>query len=352
MARKLTLAIVTAGILVALGVPAAQATTTQPQSIPSGTEVIPYIFHDTESEIGWASSIKLYDPATRKSETVSGPDGTDSYLWQPQLSEDGTKALYLDYHDYAPDVEGIEGRQESIGFISSNGGERTRIVTGEEISEYDLSRDGSKVLYQTYSFDSPGVHLFTAPVESNATPTEVPVPSGFSQVFDPIFDKDGTGIFFTGADSSDTSLTYYQVYHMNLDGTGLTKLTDFTSVHNNETGWAATQPAGSFPLGKELSPDGDTIVYYGYSSTDGTHTDTGIYTLSTSGGTPKEVAVPKSSRGSFMVPHYNHDGSRIMYYQGIKLWSVRSADGRDKQLLAREGLEDSGNWEIVTYAGM
>lgn len=70
LTRKLTLAIVVVSILVALGVPAAQATTTQPQTIPSGTEVIPYIFHDTESESGHASSIKLYDPAKHTSETI------------------------------------------------------------------------------------------------------------------------------------------------------------------------------------------------------------------------------------------------------------------------------------------
>jgi Tol biopolymer transport system component len=342
--RKLTLAIVVVSILVALGVPAAQATTTQPQTIPSGTEVIPYIFHDANSESGHASSIKLYNPPKHTSETISGPDGTDSYLWQPQLSEDGKRVLFLDYHDYST------VRQESIGFIPSDGGERVRIVTGAGIGAYDLSQDGSKVLYQTFS-DS-GEHLFTAPVEGNASPNEVPVPPNFSQVNDPIFNKDGTGIFFDGYDSNDPSLTAGQLYYMNLDGTGATKLTDFSSVRDPNTGFSAT-PAGYSPRSKELSPDGNSIVYNGFLATDGTDYRSGIYTLPVGGGTPKEVAVPSVDlprrKGDFTSPHYNHSGSRIMYSDGTKLWSVSAANGQDRRLLVEGVLQDSGNWEIVNY---
>jgi len=277
-------------------------------------------------------------------EILSGPDGTDSYLWQPQLSEDGKRVLFLDYHDYST------VRQESIGFIPSDGGERVRIVTGAGISEYDLSQDGSKVLYQTYS-DSL-VHLFTAPVEGNASPTEVPVPSNFWQVIDPIFNKDGTGIFFYGYDSSDTSLTAGQLYYTNLDGNGVTKLTDFTSVRDPNTGYIGT-PAGYAPQSKELSPDGDSIVYTGELATDGTAHRTGIYTLPVGGGTPKEVAVPSQRKGDFTdftSPHYNHSGSKIMYYDGTNLWSVSAENGKNKRSLVQGFGQDSGNWEIVNYA--
>ena len=346
--RRLSLTIIVVGILVALGLPAAQGTTMPSLTIPSGTEVIPYISYEGSS--GFPSSINLYDPATRKSETIGSTEGTDSFLWQPQLSEDGKKILFLDFHNFGPNGE-TEERQESIGFIPSDGGERSRIVTGEEISGYDLSQDGSKILYQTYDASDQRFHLFTAPVESNASPTEVPVPSNFLDVHDPIFNKDGTGIFFTSRDQSDASLTAYQVYYMNLDGTGVTKLTDF--VYNPDAG--ATQPAGHFPLGKELSPDGNTIVYYGGANTGNPNCDTGIYTLPVSGGTPREVAVPPLSpcEGSLTVPHYNHDGSKIMYSQGFDLYSVSAADGGNKQLLVRGnrgGLGESGNWEVVNYA--
>ena len=359
MMRRLTLVTVVTGILVALGVTVAQATTISPLTIPSGTEVIPHIAYDLNSG---ASSIKLYDPATSKDETISSTEGTDSFLWQPQLSEDGTKVLFLDYHDYAYDPDtGIDTRQESIGFAPSDGGERVRIVTGQGIGEYDLSRDGSKVLYQAFLPDDGEVHLFTAPVEGNATPTEVPVPSNFPQVIDPIFNKDGTGIFFNGYDQDDPSLTSGQLYYMNLDGTGVKKLTDFTTVYDPETSYTGT-PAGWNPQGKELSPDGDTIVYYGFLATDGTDYHTGIYTLPVSGGIPKEVAVPSPGEADLYFPHYNHDGTRIMFSQRgpnpsedpdagsgpNNLYSVPTAGGGDRQLLA-EGIEDPGNWETVNY---
>jgi Tol biopolymer transport system component len=329
-------------LVVALGVPAAQATTIPSKPIPSGTEVIPYISFDSNSG---ASSINLYDPVKRQSETISGPDGTDSFLWQPQLSEDGKKVLFLDYHDFGPDPE----RQESIGFMPSAGGERTRIVTVEEIAEYDLSRDGSKVLYTAPGTDEHStIHLFTAPVEGNATPTEVPIPSRFASVTDVIFNKDGTDIFFTGSDRDDPSLTGNQLYSMKLDGTEVTKLTDFTSAYNPETFTVAT-PDGYNPQGKELSPDGNTVAYYGSLATDGTQSALGIYTLPVSGGTPKEVAVPSPGRGNsldLVFPHYNHAGSKIMYSQGDRLYSVSAADGKNQKLLA-DGLQFSGNWEIV-----
>jgi hypothetical protein len=159
MARKLTLAIVVASILVALGVTATQATTALHRSVPSGAEVIPYIFHDTGSEIGWASSIKLYDTATRKSETISGPGGTDSYLSQPQLSEDGKYVFFLDYYDFSTDPDGNLVRQESIGYVPTNGGVRSRIVTTGvmgTIAEYDVARDGSKVLYLGNTYNEEG----------------------------------------------------------------------------------------------------------------------------------------------------------------------------------------------------
>jgi hypothetical protein len=338
MVRRLTIAVMVAGMLVALVVPVARATT--PLTIPSGTEVIPHVAYDSSSN---ASLLKLYDPVTGKDETISSTEGTDSYLWQPQLSEDGKKVLFLDYHDYGPGDE----RQESVGFVPSNGGKRTRIVTGEGISEYDLSWDGSKILYQTYTNGE--AQLFTAPVERNASPTEVPLPSNFYQVFDPIFDKDGTGIFFTAWNSNNT-IGGPQLYHINLDGTGATKLTDFTPT---------SKPNGQYPLGKELSPDGNTIVYSGHFMHN--NMKSGIYALPVSGGTPQEVAVPSSGEHHLNGPHYNHDGSKIMYTATsanssdpdgptqYALYSVSAADGSNKQLLA-EGFSQPGNWEIVTYA--
>ena len=358
MIRRLKITIMVAGMLVALGIPAAQAIPASPLTIPSGTEVVPHITYDSNPS---ASLIKLYDPATGKDVTISSTVGSDSYLWQPQLSEDGERAFFLDYHDYSTDPldEGTYNeRQESIGFVPSNGGKRTRIVTGVGIGGYDLSRDGSKILYQALSNDvsvddpNPTVHLFTAPVEGNASPTEVPVPSDSPQVSDPIFNQEGTGIFFDGGG---------QLYYMNLDGTGLKQLTEFSEVYDPETTYT-THPAGSLGGGKELSPDGTSIVYQGY--VEGTDYRSGIYELPVSGGTPREVEAPlPGERDPFLhSPHYNHDGSKIMFSEippstsddpeagtpPPNVYSVSAADGGDKQLLA-EGLYGPGNWEIVNY---
>lgn len=138
---------------------------------------------------------------------------------------------------------------------------------------------------------------------------------------------------------------------MNLDGSGIKKVTDFVPVYNPETGYYST-PAGSSPGEKELSPDGNSIVYAGALGSDGQSYTTGVYTLPVSGGTPKQVAVPspgKDSALSLVSPHYNHDGSKVMYYQGWKLYSVSAADGKNKRLLLDNSEQwQTGNWGIIT----
>ena len=98
MIRRLTLVTVVTGLMVALGVTVAQATTVPPLTIPSGTEVIPHITFDADG----SSLVKLYDPATGKDETISSTEGTDSFLWRPQLSVGVRLTVRLGQSDAGP----------------------------------------------------------------------------------------------------------------------------------------------------------------------------------------------------------------------------------------------------------
>ena len=325
-----------AAVLIALLTQAAQASSPPPLTIPSGTEVIAHEDWDTSTNV---NTIKLLDPATGKNEVISDSE-LDPYPSMPKISRDGKKVAF------SSTTNGSQADDNRIVVIPSNGGERIEIPASNSVL-FDLSPDGSKVVYQGYDYNREAYKLFTAPVENNAQPTEIPLPIGslggsegtFWDVSEPIFNKDNTKVLFTGTKNMGTSSTEgaTQTYSVNVDGSGLAQLSNLTD-----------SSSGYYPTGMELSPDGSHILYSGF-ETRGEQGYVSIFKLPVDGGTPTLVLSPPDTDNitfhSYGYPRYNSDGSKFSYLDQTYGWSPEqghydvykaSADGSNREILVAD----------------
>jgi Tol biopolymer transport system component len=236
---------------------------------------------------------------------------------------------------------------ETIIFHSNMGGVYTMTADGQGIIRlvgYDdvdagsprnpvYSPDGEKVAFATeyaswdnrcdiYICDKDGSNVtrltaFYPDDDTSGPPAHTPSKK-------PFFSPDGTKILFTHT-QDDNSRSW--VYTVNVDGTGLTRLSD----------------EDAYDVNPAFSPDGEKIVYTSYGSTtpppyepeNFKHSDSDIYIMNADGSGKTRLT---DGEADYNYPSFSPDGNLITYV------GVRYVDAEDDEE-ATVFILDTSNWK-------
>jgi Tol biopolymer transport system component len=252
------------------------------------------------------------------------PDGSDEITFDlgdtsavsPAWSPDGATLAY---------TSGWNGGTSGITLFNSSGDGRM-LTFGHSDGSPSFSPDGRTLVFDR--FDGPsavgGCHMPSPECESQIMVVNLDgsglrrvTGSGSGFNVKPSFSPDGSKILFwssrdsfaPGATSGDMD-----VYVVNIDGTGLSRLTNATAVagYNTRPAW---------------SPDGGKIVFAS-SRGDAEHHTTDLYTMNADGSAPTRLT---SAVGSETSPCWMPDGATIVFSAGndgaSSLWSVSPSGG-------------------------
>nr|MCU0952675.1 hypothetical protein [Burkholderiaceae bacterium] len=133
----------------------------------------------------------------------------------------------------------------------------------------------------------------------------------------PRFDATGRHIIF----SSNRAGNDYEVYVMNADGSGVTRLTNV--VGRDE------EPV--------VSPDGTKIAFLGTRPPSSANTDRNVWIMNADGSNPVRLTTNQGANGQANNPVFNHDGTRIAFDtvrnlltgNNREIYSIRT-DGTDE----------------------
>jgi Tol biopolymer transport system component len=216
---------------------------------------------------------------------------------------------------FSPDGETIifHSNLGGVYTMTADGRDPTRLVGYDDVDRgFPLnpvySPDGEKVAFATEyaswdnrcdiyicDADGPNVTRLTAfypDSDKSGPPAHTPTKK-------PSFSPDGTKILFTHTED-DNSRSW--VYTVNVDGTGLTRLSD----------------DDAYDLNPAFSPDGERILYTSYASTtpppyeseNFKHSDSDIYIMNADGSGKTRLT---DGEGDYYYPSFSPDGDLVTY---------------------------------------
>jgi Tol biopolymer transport system component len=177
------------------------------------------------------------------------------------------------------------------------------------------SPDGSRIAFQSTSATNKEISVINTDGTGRRQITTTPVAEQ-----EPTWAPDGTRIAFAAKASENDANTALEIWVMNADGSGLTRLT------NNGSGVRDTQPA--------WSPDGDRIAFLSEGRTGDTNSN--IYVMDTDPATddavnltPNDTTVNPVYQWNDEEPSWSPDGTQITYSTGVDVWKMND-DGTGK----------------------
>jgi len=231
----------------------------------------------------------------------------------PYWSPDGKQIVFQsDRHDR------MMGDRD-IYVMDADGTNIRRLLHRAESDETPVwSPDGSKILFSSYVTDENN-ELFVMNVDGTGLTqlTDDPGRDGHQK-----YSPDGATVIFNSQrdDDGQGEIRNYEIYEMNTDGTGVTRLTDFPE-------WD-TYPS--------ISPDGSRIVWRRVLPTGGDTSsgrDSEIFVMNRDGTDPVNVTNNPSFEG---YPAWSPDGSKVAFAsnragktRGNFHLYIMSADGSD-----------------------
>jgi Subtilase family/PASTA domain/Divergent InlB B-repeat domain/Fibronectin type III domain/WD40-like Beta Propeller Repeat len=236
------------------------------------------------------------------------PGTSAQHYAAPAWSPDGTKIAYGSYRD---------GEGDGISTVTSSGTNDTVVIPGG--IQPSWSPDGTKIAYLTYATGFPEI----AVANSDGT-NQTPLPGNGSGGW-PAWSTDGTKIAY---------LAQEDVWIMNANGTGQTRLTSFGDVH------AGTNSGVSW------SPDGTKLAV-----ARGGLTDDQVWVMDANGANGHFIG-PVSPGMNIEAPDWSPDGKTIVFTDtfgggsGGDLWTM-TANGENafKILDDPNGTPDGPSWK-------
>lgn len=243
--------------------------------------------------------------------------GIDVWAAFPSWSPDGTKIAFASYRT----------GQAQIYIMNSDGSNQTLLTNAKNPYDGDTlsftysnwSPDGSKILSDNgWAVSGPvndegGVYVFSTNT------------GGYTQLTHNTDDKnavwspDGSKIAFFRTDSNAPDSSG-DIYVMNSDGSGLTKLTE---GDNNPT-W---------------SPDGSKIAFTSSKGGNGTQ----LYSISTDGSEEINLVNSLNDAGTSLTPSWSPDGKKLVFEYESEIYFVNS-DGSGLKKVTTGAKAESAVW--------
>ena len=264
----------------------------------------------------YAMAGSLWRQDVESDEAIQLTDG-DGYDYQPDVSPDGTKIIFVRY----------KGVSTELMLLDLASGQTKPLTDNKAVNlEPCWSPDGSKVAFVSTS-NSGHFLLHVANVNANQlseitclTPDRKSAVkryyySAFDHAINPTWSTDGKEIYF---------ISNREIAH----GTGdLVQLHvasgQLNSIHHEETAWR-TKP--------DLSPDGTRFVYSSYLGRNWHQ----LWMLPANGGYPMQLTYGEYDN---LFPRWSPDGEHIAFISNrdgnTSLWVVNAFDGGQKQIVTQ-----------------
>jgi Tol biopolymer transport system component len=238
----------------------------------------------------------------------------------------------------------------------------------EQTYNFVYSPNGKKIAFQAEDVDFPAqIFVMSA---SGRRPTSVTASARpcLSEKF-PTWSPNGKSIAFTCLRKKDLD---NEVYSINLDGSGLKKLTSDGDVY--QSSWSPlgdkiayvtfghaikTVPSGggaSSPVNNDApgitgvwgridyAPNGLTLA--------AESTGSGIYTVNVATGVPSANLTPCCAAGMGGIePAFSPDGTKIAYVSNMGLWTMDATTGANKTAITQNGYDRAPNWQPLSPPG-
>jgi Tol biopolymer transport system component len=244
--------------------------------------------------------------------------GVDVWAAFPSWSPDGSRIAFASYRT----------GQAQIYIMNSDGSNQTRLTNAKETYDHQTlsftysnwSPDGSKILsdngwgyFGNGTEDHGGIYVFSVDTGNNTQLTHN------ADDHNAVWSPDGSKIAFFRTDSSDPN-GGGNIYVMNSDGSGLTKL---TGGDNNPT-W---------------SPDGSKIAFTSSKGGNGKQ----LYTIHPDGSRETNVMSSLNNAGVNLTPSWSPDGKKLVFEYQSEIFFVNS-DGSGLKKVTTGARAGSAVW--------
>lgn len=262
------------------------------------------------SNIGLPSEVQLYtmnSDGTDEKQLTSLPNPDYMYLGDASWSPDGTKIVFISNESGQINYE--------IYIMNADGTGITRLTNGTRIKTNPcFSPDGKSIMFTSTLYPVEyNTQLFTMNIDGTGEKqlTSFENHGIFNYTLAGEWSPDGKKIvFMSNKDQSSKDIEGAQIFTMNNDGTGATKLTTKAKAKN-------------YP---SYSPDGTKILFQG--NIDGKPNQSRIFTINTDGTGEKQITNNQITANS---PTWSPDGKKIIFsgstdLVAYKLYTI-NADG-------------------------